>query len=101
KANRTLGGGRARQALEKDYRAFVTSASARAAYKKLVTELARRAGGPLPFHCTAGKYRTGGGVTLIPLLLRPDEPTAPDEYLAVRPALRVALATQVAAFTGG
>ncbi|MFB7664341.1 tyrosine-protein phosphatase [Kitasatospora sp. NPDC056138] len=99
KANRTLGGGRARQALEKDYRAFVTSASARAAYKQLVTALARREGGPLLFHCTAGKDRTGWGVSLILMLLGADEPTVRNEYLAVGPAVRAAFAPQVAAFT--
>ncbi|MDH6125077.1 tyrosine-protein phosphatase [Kitasatospora sp. GP82] len=99
-ANRTLGGGRARRALEQDYRSFVTSASARAAYKQLVTALARPEGGPVLFHCTAGKDRTGWGASLLLLLLGADEPTVRDEYLAVAPAVRAAFAPQVAAFTG-
>ncbi|RAJ46390.1 protein-tyrosine phosphatase [Kitasatospora sp. SolWspMP-SS2h] len=97
-ANRALGGGRAASALRADYRAFVTSASARQAYKQLITALAHRGGGPVLFHCTAGKDRTGWGATLVLLLLGADEQTVRTEYLSVDPAVRAHYAPLVERF---
>ncbi|ROR33895.1 tyrosine-protein phosphatase [Kitasatospora cineracea] len=97
-ANRMLGGGRAAEALREDYRAFVTSASARQAYKQLITALAHRGGGPVLFHCTAGKDRTGWGATLVLLLLGADEETVRTEYLSVDPAVRAHYAPLVERF---
>ncbi|GAA0673002.1 tyrosine-protein phosphatase [Kitasatospora atroaurantiaca] len=97
-ANRTFDGRRAQQALMDDYRAFVTSASARAAYKQLLTAVARPEGGPLLFHCTAGKDRTGWGATLILLLLGADTRTVEAEYLSVAPAVKAAFAPVIEAF---
>ncbi|MFF4341089.1 tyrosine-protein phosphatase [Kitasatospora sp. NPDC001540] len=97
-ANRALGGGRAADALREDYRAFVTSASARQAYKQLLTALAHRGGGPVLFHCTAGKDRTGWGATLVLLLLGADEETVRTEYLSVDPAVRARYAPLVERF---
>ncbi|GAA1176150.1 protein-tyrosine phosphatase [Kitasatospora gansuensis] len=97
-ANRLLGDGHAEQALISDYRAFVTSASGRAAYRLLFTELARGTG-PLLFHCTAGKDRTGWGAALLLLLLGADPATVQDDYLAVNPAVRAAFAPVITAFT--
>ncbi|MER5867114.1 tyrosine-protein phosphatase [Kitasatospora sp. NPDC002040] len=98
-ANRLLGDGRAELALIADYRAFVTSGSGRAAYRTLLTALARPADGPLLFHCTAGKDRTGWGAALLLLLLGADRATVEEDYLAVNPAVRAAFAPVVAAFT--
>ncbi|MEV4557766.1 tyrosine-protein phosphatase [Kitasatospora sp. NPDC049285] len=98
-ANRALGGGKAARALREDYRAFVTSASARQAYKQLITALAHQGGGPVLFHCTAGKDRTGWGATLVLLLLGADEATVRTEYLSVDPAVRARFAPLVERFT--
>ncbi|WP_033213491.1 tyrosine-protein phosphatase [Kitasatospora phosalacinea] len=87
-ANRALGGGRAASALREDYRAFVTAPSARQAYKQLLTALAHQGGGPVLFHCTAGKDRTGWGATLLLLLLGADEETVRAEYLSVDSVVR-------------
>ncbi|MFD7729842.1 tyrosine-protein phosphatase [Kitasatospora phosalacinea] len=97
-ANRALGGGRAAGALREDYRAFVTSPAARQAYKQLLTALAHRGGGPVLFHCTAGKDRTGWGATLVLLLLGADEETVRTEYLSVDPAVRAHYAPLVERF---
>ncbi|MFD7644411.1 tyrosine-protein phosphatase [Kitasatospora sp. NPDC059795] len=86
-ANRTLGRGRAALARCEDYRAFVTSTAARHAYKQLLTALAHRGGGPVLFHCTAGRDRTGWGAALILLLLGADAETVRTEYLSVGPAV--------------
>jgi protein-tyrosine phosphatase len=98
-ANRRLGGGRAERALTEDYRTFVTSSSARHAYKQLLTALAHRGAGPLLFHCTAGKDRTGWGVSLILLLLGADLATVQTEYLSVAPAVQAEFAPLISAFT--
>ncbi|MFF0296613.1 tyrosine-protein phosphatase [Kitasatospora sp. NPDC004614] len=100
-ANRTLGGGRAALALTEDYRAFVTSAAARRAYKQLLTALAHQGGGPVLFHCTAGKDRTGWGAALILLLLGADEETVRTEYLSVDPAVHVRYAPVLERFLAG
>ncbi|MFC8720146.1 tyrosine-protein phosphatase, partial [Kitasatospora sp. NPDC057198] len=88
----------AASALREDYRAFVASASARQAYKQLLTALAHRGGGPVLFHCTAGKDRTGWGAALLLLLLGADEETVRTEYLSVDPAVRTHYAPLVERF---
>ncbi|MGW4650572.1 tyrosine-protein phosphatase [Kitasatospora sp. NPDC004289] len=98
-ANRLLGDGRAAEALISDYRSFVAGDSGRAAYRTLLTELASPADGPVLFHCTAGKDRTGWGAALLLLLLGADPATVEAEYLAVNPAVRAAFAPVVEAFT--
>ncbi|MGW4379537.1 tyrosine-protein phosphatase [Kitasatospora sp. NPDC004531] len=101
-ANRALGGGRAALARCEDYRAYVTSTAARHAYKQLLTALAHQGGGPVLFHCTAGKDRTGWGATLILLLLGADEETVRTEYLSVDPAVHARYAPVLERFlTGG
>ncbi|GGQ98589.1 tyrosine-protein phosphatase [Kitasatospora griseola] len=100
-ANRTLGRGRAALALREDYRAFVTSTAARQAYKQLLTALAHQGGGPVLFHCTAGKDRTGWGAGLILLLLGADEETVRTEYLSVDPAVHIRYAPLLERFLSG
>ena len=72
-AEEHLGGGRAQALFADTYRSLVSSGSARAAYRTLLTELAADDAGPLLFHCTAGKDRTGWGATVILSLLGADE----------------------------
>ncbi|MFE6227752.1 MULTISPECIES: tyrosine-protein phosphatase [unclassified Streptomyces] len=97
-AERHLGGGRIRDAMQGTYRAFVTSDSARASYRTLLTELATPGAGPLLFHCTAGKDRTGWAATVVLGLLGADEATVREEYLAVNPAVRQAFAPMIEGF---
>ncbi|MEU8529558.1 MULTISPECIES: tyrosine-protein phosphatase [Streptomyces] len=98
-AEQTLGGGRVRRAFENTYRAFVSTDSARASYRTLLTELADPAATPLLFHCTAGKDRTGWAAAIVLALLGADEATLREEYLSVNPAVRQAFAPLVEGFT--
>ncbi|GAA1086115.1 MULTISPECIES: tyrosine-protein phosphatase [Kitasatospora] len=98
-ANREFRGGRAARALAADYRSFVTAESARQSYRQLLTALAHRDGGPVLFHCTAGKDRTGWGAALVLLLLGADDRTVTDEYLSVGVAVQAAFAPVIAEFT--
>ncbi|MFJ9579415.1 tyrosine-protein phosphatase [Streptomyces sp. NPDC101191] len=98
-AEEHLGGGRAQAAFARTYRAFVSSDSARASYRALLMELGDPHAGPLLFHCTAGKDRTGWAATVVLSLLGADERTVTDEYLAVNPAVREAFAPLIEGFT--
>ncbi len=98
-ANREFRGGRAARALVEDYRAFVTAESARQSYRQLLTALAHRDGGPVLFHCTAGKDRTGWGAALVLLLLGADDRTVTAEYLSVGAAVQASFAPVIAEFT--
>ncbi|MBH1933499.1 tyrosine-protein phosphatase [Streptomyces sp. AV19] len=98
-AEERLGGGKAQKLMCESYRAFVTSDAACRAYGRLLTTLAEPDCGPLLFHCTAGKDRTGWAATVLLLLLGADEATAEAEYLAVAPAVRAAFAPVVDRFT--
>ncbi|GAA0462070.1 tyrosine-protein phosphatase [Streptomyces stramineus] len=98
-AEEHLGNGKAEKLLCDAYRAFVTSESACAAYHLLLAALAEPDCGPLLFHCTAGKDRTGWAATVLLLLLGADEATAFEEYLAVAPAVRAAFAPVITRFT--
>ncbi|MEV6208484.1 tyrosine-protein phosphatase [Kitasatospora sp. NPDC051914] len=100
-ANREFRAGGAARALAADYRAFVTAESARQAYRQLLTALAHRDGGPVLFHCTAGKDRTGWGAALVLLLLGADERTVAAEYLSVGAAVQAAFAPLIEAFAAG
>ncbi|MCT9088006.1 tyrosine-protein phosphatase [Streptomyces sp. ASQP_92] len=97
-AERHLGGGRAQALFADTYRALVSSGSARAAYRTLLTELAADDAVPLLFHCTAGKDRTGWAATVILTLLGADEETVEREYLSVNPAVREAFAPLIEGF---
>ncbi|MFJ3584077.1 tyrosine-protein phosphatase [Streptomyces sp. NPDC090127] len=98
-AEQTLGGGRAHEAFTRTYRAFVSTDSARLAYRAFLVELGDPHGGPLLFHCTAGKDRTGWAATIVLTLLGADEKTVMTEYLAVNPAVRHAFAPMIEGFT--
>ncbi|MEU3752141.1 tyrosine-protein phosphatase [Streptomyces olivoreticuli] len=98
-AEEHLGNGKAEKLLCDAYRAFVTSESACDAYRLLLSALAEPDCGPLLFHCTAGKDRTGWAATVILLLLGADEATVREEYLSVNPAVRAAFAPIIDRFT--
>lgn len=98
-ADEHLGNGKAEKLLCDAYRAFVTSESACGAYRLLLSALAEPDCGPLLFHCTAGKDRTGWAATVILLLLGADEATVQEEYLSVNPAVRAAFAPLIDRFT--
>ncbi|MFI8766241.1 tyrosine-protein phosphatase [Streptomyces sp. R-07] len=94
-----LGGGRVRAAFARTYRTFVSGDSARASYRALLGELGTPGAGPLLFHCSAGKDRTGWAATVVLSLLGADEETVRAEYLAVNPAVRLAFAPMIEGFT--
>ncbi|MFE5633595.1 tyrosine-protein phosphatase [Streptomyces sp. NPDC056463] len=98
-AEQALGGGRAQEAFARTYRAFVSSDSARVAYRMFLTELGDPRGGPLLFHCTAGKDRTGWAAAVVLTLLGADEKTVLAEYLSVNPAVRQAFGPMIEGFT--
>ncbi|MBB4892755.1 protein-tyrosine phosphatase [Streptomyces olivoverticillatus] len=98
-AEEHLGGGKAEKLLCETYRSFVASESACQAYGLLLTSLAEPDCGPLLFHCTAGKDRTGWAASVILLLLGADEATVEREYLDVAPAVRAAFAPLIERFT--
>ncbi|MFI1399536.1 tyrosine-protein phosphatase [Streptomyces sp. NPDC020681] len=95
---RELGGGRARKLFADTYRAFVTTESARNAYRAFLDELAGPEALPLLCHCTAGKDRTGWAVTLVLTLLGATPQAVEAEYLSVNPAVRLAFAPLVEGF---
>lgn len=98
-AEEHLGGGKAQALFGSVYRSLVSSASAQASYRMLLTELADPQAGPLLFHCTAGKDRTGWGATVILSLLGADDETLMSEYLSVNPAVKQAFAPMIEGFT--
>ncbi|MDJ0382958.1 tyrosine-protein phosphatase [Streptomyces sp. G-G2] len=98
-AEQHLGGGRVEALFAETYRSFVSSGSGRDAYRMLLTELADEASGPVLFHCTAGKDRTGWGATVVLSLLGADDDTLMAEYLSVNPAVRKAFAPMIEGFT--
>ncbi|WP_328925345.1 tyrosine-protein phosphatase [Streptomyces sp. NBC_00190] len=98
-AEEHLGDGKAQALFGDVYRSFVRSASAHAAYRMLLTEAADPEAGPLLFHCTAGKDRTGWGATVILSLLGADDETLMAEYLSVNPAVKQAFAPMIEGFT--
>ncbi|MEU6896244.1 tyrosine-protein phosphatase [Streptomyces sp. NPDC046557] len=98
-AEEHLGGGKAQAIFGEVYRSFVNSASAQDAYRLLLTEAADPQAGPLLFHCTAGKDRTGWGATVILSLLGADDDTLMAEYMSVNPAVKQAFAPMIEGFT--
>ncbi|MEV6951288.1 tyrosine-protein phosphatase [Streptomyces sp. NPDC051183] len=98
-AEEHLGGGKAQALFADVYRSLVNSGSAQAAYRLLLTELADPDAGPLLFHCTAGKDRTGWGATVVLSLLGADDETLTAEYLSVNAAVRLAFAPMIEGFT--
>jgi protein-tyrosine phosphatase len=80
-AEEMLGGGKAVALFERGYREIVSLPSARAAYRRLFSELAEEEHRPALFHCTTGKDRTGWAAAAILLLLGVPERLVMEEYL--------------------
>jgi protein-tyrosine phosphatase len=96
---RELGGGKAQILFADTYRSFVTTDSARTAYRAFLTELADPDTGPLLFHCTAGKDRTGWAAAIVLTLLGAAPETVEAEYLAVNRGVRHSFARLIEGFT--
>ncbi|MDQ0842321.1 MULTISPECIES: tyrosine-protein phosphatase [unclassified Streptomyces] len=94
-----LGGGRGRELFEDIYRGFVTTDSARSSYRAFLNEVADLDAGPLLFHCTAGKDRTGWAATIVLTLLGATQETVEAEYMSVNMAVREAFAPLVEGYT--
>ncbi|MGY3845476.1 tyrosine-protein phosphatase [Streptomyces hydrogenans] len=77
-----LGGGRAAAFMADVYRTFVTDAANRAAFGRTLRELAAPGTGPVLYHCTSGKDRTGWTSWLLLRLVGVPERSATDDYLA-------------------
>lgn len=80
---RAVADGVVRRLFEQTYREFVTLPSARAAYALLFRRIAdaEEGAGPLLFHCTAGKDRTGWAAATLQLLLGVEEEAVLDDFL--------------------
>lgn len=79
---RMLGGGRAEAYMRDIYRTFVTSAENRAQFAATLREIADGGQGPLLYHCTSGKDRTGWVSYVLLRALAVPEASAERDYLA-------------------
>ncbi|MEV6579464.1 tyrosine-protein phosphatase [Streptomyces sp. NPDC051582] len=77
-----LGGGRAEAYMRDIYRTFVTSPENRAQFATTLREIADGKQGPLLYHCTSGKDRTGWMSYVLLRALAVPESTATSDYLA-------------------
>ncbi|MFJ3901929.1 tyrosine-protein phosphatase [Streptomyces sp. NPDC090025] len=82
KQEEMLGGGRAAAFMTGVYRTFVTSAANRERIGATLRDLAAPGAGPLLYHCTSGKDRTGWVSWLALNLVGVPERTATEDYLA-------------------
>jgi protein-tyrosine phosphatase len=79
------------------YRWFVTSAAARAGFGRAVRRVARAAGRPVLFHCSAGKDRTGWLTAVLLTALGMDRDTVTADYLRTNEDAGVATEKVIAA----
>ncbi|WP_404960682.1 tyrosine-protein phosphatase [Streptomyces sp. 147326] len=77
-----LGGGRAEAYMRDIYRTFVTSPENRAQFAATLREIADGSQGPILYHCTSGKDRTGWTSYVLLRALAVPEDTAERDYLA-------------------
>ncbi|MER5728020.1 tyrosine-protein phosphatase [Streptomyces sp. NPDC002138] len=82
KQEQMLGGGRAEAYMRDIYRTFVTSPDSRARFATTLREIADGAQGPLLYHCTSGKDRTGWMSYVLLRALAVPQSTAERDYLA-------------------
>lgn len=82
KQEEMLGGGRAAAFMEGVYRSFVTSADNRSRFAATIRDIARPGGGPLLYHCTSGKDRTGWLSYLLLTVAGVPERYAVEDFLA-------------------
>ncbi|MFI8099950.1 tyrosine-protein phosphatase [Streptomyces sp. NPDC086023] len=82
KQEQILGGGRAEAYMRDIYRTFVTNPENRAQFATTLREIADDARGPLLYHCTSGKDRTGWMSYVLLRALGVPESSAARDYLA-------------------
>ncbi|MFD3718566.1 tyrosine-protein phosphatase [Streptomyces sp. NPDC058674] len=82
KQEQMLGGGRAESYMRDIYRTFVTSPENRAQFAATLREIADGRQGPLLYHCTSGKDRTGWTSYVLLRALAVPEAAAEGDYLA-------------------
>ncbi len=82
KQEQMLGGGRAETHMRDIYRTFVTSPENRAQFAATLREIADGGQGPLLYHCTSGKDRTGWVSYVLLRALAVPEASAERDYLA-------------------
>ncbi|MFC9296123.1 tyrosine-protein phosphatase [Streptomyces sp. NPDC057011] len=82
KQEQMLGGGRAEAYMRDIYRTFVTSPENRAQFAASLREIADGGQGPLLYHCTSGKDRTGWMSYVLLRALAVPEESAERDYLA-------------------
>ncbi|WP_031156616.1 tyrosine-protein phosphatase [Streptomyces xanthophaeus] len=82
KQEQMLGGGRAEAYMRDIYRTFVTSPENRAQFATTLREIADGKQGPLLYHCTSGKDRTGWTSYVLLRALAVPQGTAERDYLA-------------------
>ncbi|MFD5421192.1 tyrosine-protein phosphatase, partial [Streptomyces sp. NPDC127069] len=82
KQEQMLGGGRAEAYMRDVYRTFVTSPENRAQFAATLREIADGGQGPLLYHCTSGKDRTGWMSYVLLRALGVPQETAGSDYLA-------------------
>ena len=97
-AERAFGGGRAEQFFVDAYGEFVALPSARAAYGRLFSELARPERRPGLVHCTTGKDRTGWATATLLMLLGVPDDIVLEEYLRSGPVIAALFVPHLAAF---
>ena len=97
-ADALLGRGGSARLFREKYREFVTLPSAQQAYHRLFTQLANGQDGPLLFHCTTGKDRTGWAAAALLLFLGVEEDEVRADYLASNDAVRGMVSPMLAAF---
>lgn len=98
---RAVRDGHVRELFAKVYRDLVTLPVAHAAYRTLFTSIAERADddGPLLYHCTAGKDRTGWASAALLLLLGVPDGAVVDDYMLSDSLALAAFAPLVELFT--
>lgn len=82
KQEQMLGGGRAEAYMRDIYRTFVSSPENRAQFAATLREIADSGQGPILYHCTSGKDRTGWMSYVLLRALGVPEATAGSDYLA-------------------
>ncbi|MEW2585076.1 tyrosine-protein phosphatase [Streptomyces virginiae] len=82
KQEQMLGGGRAEAYMRDIYRTFVTSPENRAQFAATLREIADGRQGPVLYHCTSGKDRTGWMSYVLLRALAVPEDAAERDYLA-------------------
>ncbi|MEV7419938.1 tyrosine-protein phosphatase [Streptomyces sp. NPDC089919] len=82
KQEQILGGGRAEAYMRDIYRTFVTDPASRAQFAATLRELAEGSQGPLLYHCSSGKDRTGWTSYVLLRALGVPEEVAERDYLA-------------------